>query len=447
MTWTQKIKDKPAKSKQVGRNSKRRPRRTADFNPVRCEGNRLLFPFQLGWKNSIFARIRIFTVTQKLKHKKVILDFSRVKRAYPDGIVPIIAETSRLTAMGYKFEALPPRDVSVRSLFIRNRWLYYINPEDVERAPAEGFSSLPLQKFSSDEELNDMVNKVVEVCLQQLVFADGVPQALEWSVNEIAGNILIHSKAHEGWVQVMTYRDNHILKLIVCDTGIGIPASMKQRFKFNQDRDGLALAIKKGVTSNPEYGQGNGLAGALSIAQNSDGHFAITSGSGRVSVNKGKVDIESTFPPYNGTCVFMQFSTDKEVDLPRALWGYNPINYMETKFEDDRGDLVFNLREYASSFGNRITGERIRNLILNLLRQNPGRVVKVIMHDIGIISSSFADELFGKLFVELGPIDFATFVKTEGINPLCKSIVDLSISQRVAQTTLGVTPVRDGYLP
>jgi anti-sigma regulatory factor (Ser/Thr protein kinase) len=316
---------------------------------------------------------------------------------------------------------------------VRNGLLHYINPEKWEPPKLEGYRSLPLHRFTTDEELNEVVNRVVEICLQQLVFAAGVPQAFEWALNEIAGNVLVHSGINNGWIQVVTYKENHRLALIVCDSGVGIPGSMKRKFKFKDDKEALELAMRKGVTSNPAFGQGNGLAGALAIAQHSNGMLAITSYRGRIRVLEGKVEPTDHFPPYVGTCVEMQFYTDKEIDLPKALWGHTPVNYMEIKYEDEKGDMVFNLREYASSFGNRITGERIRNLVVNLLKQNPGQGVKMVMTDIGVISSSFADELFGKLFIELGPIDFSRLIKFEGINPTCKSIIDVAVSQRIAQ--------------
>jgi hypothetical protein len=42
---------------------------------------------------------------------------------------------------------------------------------------------------------------------------------------------------------------------------------MKVFSNINSDRQALEHAIKKGVTSNPQNGQGNGLAGSVAIAQ------------------------------------------------------------------------------------------------------------------------------------------------------------------------------------
>jgi len=302
-----------------------------------------------------------------------------VVKAYPNGMVPVISETAfykerrRVT-----FQIIPPCNGRIFSLFTRNAWLFYLDADEYSEPQSDSTASnLPLQKFSSDVELNDIVNKVVDLCIQQLLFADGVPQAFEWVLNEIAGNVLVHSEAGYGWMQVVTYRENHRLAMIVCDSGIGIPKSMSVKYKFKNDVAAIELAMRRVLPVNHNMVKEMDWlvlwqAGALAIAQNSMGIFALTSSKGRVRVVEGKVKAKLHFPPYNGTCVDIQFYTDKPIDLPTALWGHRPVDYMELAFEDDKGRVVSRLRDYATSFGNRITGERIRNLLVNLLRQKSG---------------------------------------------------------------------------
>ena len=397
------------------------------------EDNRIVLPWRVGWRGFVqFSKV-LYTLTERKGYDRIVVDLSRVGRAYPNGMVPMIAEIHSCRERGITFEVVAPSAEMTRSLFKPCGWLHHMSPGDCEAPRVSPSRSLPLERFSSDEELNDIVSKAVEVCLQQLVFAEGVPQAFEWALNEIACNVLIHSEATHGWIQVLTYRENRQLVLVVCDHGVGIPTSMSRRYSFHSDREALELAMRKGITSRPDVGQGNGLAGALAIAQHNRGRFAVTSQRGRVQVLDGIVKADTNFPPYPGTCVDMHFFTDTEIDLPKALWGHEPVDHMEMKFEDDAGDLVFRLRDYASSFGNRITGERIRKLVTNLLIQNPGHSVRIVMDDISVISSSFADELFGKLCADMGPVDFSRMIKLSGIDPICKSIVDYAITQRLAQ--------------
>lgn len=412
-------------------------------NYVKCTDNCLSFvQDRLNWPASIDFSKKLFSTVHRNGYSEICIDLENIKRAYPNGIVPVICEIDAYRRGGVKFSLKEPLDRDVKSLFERNKWLHYIDPGYHKTPSNLPLNNLPLQFFGSDKELNDIVDQLIEVCLQSLVFSEGVPQAFEWAINEISGNVLVHSQVDHGWLQVITYPDNHKLALIVCDSGIGVPKVMRSAFsQVKTDQEALELAIRKGVTSNPQYGQGNGLAGSLAIAQGSKGVFAITSGRGRIKFFDGQIRPNIHFPPFNGTCVEMQFSTEQPIDLPKALWGYEPANYIETRFEDEQGDLTFRLREYASSFGNRITGEKIRRLILNLIKQNPGHSIVIDMSDVVVISSSFADELFGKLASDLGVIDFGKVIKLDGINPTCKGLIDVAIAQRLAQTIGYVTPV------
>ncbi|HEU4323300.1 MAG TPA: DUF4325 domain-containing protein [Roseiflexaceae bacterium] len=404
--------------------------------------NKIIFLDRINWFTFVEFCKNISETIDQRGYSKVILDFSRISKAYPNGMVPIIAEIYLYLKRGCSFPVIPPRDTVLLSLFQRNGWLYYLAPEQCKPPKVTGFTNLPLQKFNNDEELNDIVNRAVEVCLQQLVFAEGVPQAFEWALNEIAGNVLVHSETDLGWIQVVTYKESRHLALIVCDAGVGIPKSMSALYQCKDDQEALEMALRQGVTSKPNFGQGNGLAGSLAIAQHSKGTFALTSHNARIYVSEGKVEAGIFLPHYKGTCVEMQFSTDIQINLPTALWGHQPVDYMEIKFEDDNGKLSFRLKDYASSFGNRITGERIKNLVVNLLIQNHGKAVEIVMDDVSVISSSFADELFGKLFFEMGPVDFSRLISFKGLNSICKSIIELAIYQRIAQNVTNVTPVK-----
>lgn len=395
------------------------------------DSNRLIAPQHIRWQTSIQFSKSLYGGVHRRGYQEITLDFSKASRVYPNGIVPIIAELDVYRNNGLKVNVIPPSNPEVLSLFQRNDWMYYLSPDRWSPDAHDSRTQLALQVFRDDSELNSLVNKAIDICLQQLVFASGVPQAFEWVLNEITGNVLDHSKSNIGWMQVVTYRDSHKLALIVFDSGLGVPTTMSKRYQFRDDTEALELAVRQGSTSDPEYGQGNGLAGAIAIAQHSRGLFAITSGRGRLRILEGKVEPKKHFPPLNGTCVEMQFSTDTEIDLPKALWGNKPIDYFETKFENDGNESEIDLREYASSFGNRVTGEKIRTLVFNIIKQTNGRAVRIQMHNVSIVSSSFADEFFGKLFIELGPLEFGRLIKVESANSTCKSIIDQAISQRM----------------
>jgi STAS-like domain of unknown function (DUF4325) len=62
-------------------------------------------------------------------------------------------------------------------------------------------------------------------------------------------------------------------------------------------------------------------------------------------------------------------------------------------------------------------------------------VVAVVIDWAGVplISSSFADEAFGKLFIELGPLTFGSRIKHRNMEAVNAGLVNKAILQRAAQ--------------
>jgi len=57
------------------------------------------------------------------------------------------------------------------------------------------------------------------------------------------------------------------------------------------------------------------------------------------------------------------------------------------------------------------------------------------LHLLQVISSSFADEYMGKLFLELGPLHFSASIRNKNMELLVKQLLDKAIMQRLAQET------------
>lgn len=399
-----------------------------------------------GWAETIDVFKRIYQINVLDQKSNVVIDLSNVRMLYPNGLVPLISELDRLRMRGVKFDVIPPINDEARGYAERLCWLHYMAPEKYSLVEKDRYQNFSLHSFRDVDSLNECVNGAIEVCLKQLDFAKGVPQAFEWALNELAGNILVHSNAKVGWLQVQVNRTRHQLFIALCDSGVGIPQRMKGAFPdITQDKIALERAIEKGVTSNPEHGQGNGLAGAVAIAHASKSKLAISSGRARLEVNLGNIKSMNYFPPVYGTFVEMEFNTQQAIDLPKTLWGHSPIDYLETKYENDDGELSFRLKDHARTFGNRPTGDRLRTLVRNLLTQCPGKTIAVEMEGVEVIASSFADELFGKLAVEMGIIDFSRYIKLNNVSPLCKSIIDVAIQQRMVQNygVQNITLIKD----
>lgn len=91
--------------------------------------------------------------------------------------------------------------------------------------------------------------------------------------------------------------------------------------------------------------------------------------------------------------------------------------------------MLFNMREKAwRDFGSRKGGKKIRGMIESLLV--PDRPVILDFDGVGVISSSFADEVFGRLFVDMGPRAFMTKIEMRNVDPTVEGLIDRAIVQR-----------------
>jgi len=276
------------------------------------------------------------------------------------------------------------------------------------------------------------VNEICDACLASGVLPSGALEVLEWSVNEVTGNILDHSGEQTGVVQVVFLPAQQHVAFVVCDNGCGIPTAMRSAFPaYSKDEEALAAAVEKGITSDSTgNNRGYGLAGLIAIAQQCDGYANILSGRAKLSVRDAQIHCNLHFPPVQGTVVDLNFSTSSEIDAENVL-GVEPVSYFETEFEANQSEeYQVDLAEKIQSFGNRPAGQRAYNLISNLLSNSPSARVIVDMSGVRLVTSSFADEFFGTLFTILGPVGFMTRIELKNLTGINRSIVDDAINER-----------------
>jgi hypothetical protein len=358
-----------------------------------------------------------------------------VVNAYPNGVIPLALELNKYRQRRKEIEIVLELDERLVGLFLRNNWSNSLDP--IRYATADTKAASALHAFSSDSELNELINREIDAVLGKVQFAEGVAQAFEWTLNEIAGNVLVHSGVGQGFMQVVAMPQTRHLAIVVADGGVGIPDSIRHAYpEFHEDSAAIEHALQKGVTSRPDFGQGKGLTGALEIVkENLGGRLEIYSGRAHVGWVDGRFVIKPGFPPFMGTVVDIQLDTAHPINVSRALWGHQPVSFTETMYGADTpvGVMRLGLRDEAASFGNRITAERIRTKIENLLRSERDSVLEVDFLDVDLIASSFADEIFGKLAVSLGIINFSRCLRFLNLNNFCHSVIDDVVQARMAQ--------------
>lgn len=388
------------------------------------------------WSSFQWVQRRLFETIDRQGYRDVQLDFSALKRAFPNGFVPLIVLLEKYKAQGIEVDIVLPSDEACRRNMIESNYAAYLSPE--KHFPLSDKANA-LHQFSDDYNQNDLINSQIHQILERAKYAQGVLQSFEWALNEIAGNVLVHANAAHGWMQIVLHPSTHRMAIVVADGGVGIPQTIRTAYPDKKnDEDALAHALQYGITSRPDFGQGKGLTGTLQIVKiNKGGRLSIHSQKGRVEWVNDRLDIKGDFPPFPGTLVDIQLNTAEPIEIEKALWGDIPATpFNEVLYGRDMpiGMMQIKLQDQATSFGNRITALRVRTKIENLLVAAPDDVLEIDFSGVELIASSFADEVFGKLALSLGFVGFGSRIRLIKINKLCRGIIDDVVQSRIIQS-------------
>ena len=405
-------------------------------------GNRLVFEGQFLISDVLRPLVGLHQAVQQAGYRDLVIDFSHCTAAFAGPMLALCAQVMRLNAARIDTELVLPQDEKLARLFRNANWAHFIEPRNNPPSEFKGHSQVPATHFTNASEQQRAVNRIVNAILGAIPDLERKElSALEWSVNEITDNVLNHAQSQiGGLVQVSTFqRARKRVEYIVADAGVGIPTTLRATHPaLTSDAASLEQAIREGVTRDPNVGQGNGLFGSYQICSHSKGFFQIESGYGKlVFTERDGLRISSERVPYEGTLVAAQidFSVPRLLEEALRFGGtvYERTDYIELRYEQDNSeDLVFKLSDESLSFGSRVAGSPVRKKLVNLAAMCPGRRIVLDFDGVPLLSSSFADEVIGKLFAELGPLAFMQRFQFRNIDSTARQLVDRAIAQRMS---------------
>jgi hypothetical protein len=367
-------------------------------------------------------------------YTEVVFDFRRLRNeiVYANIATPIAAFCDHLSAeTGLRFRLeRSPKSLEDKHVFL---------PIDAGFTDHRYNPLNKVWKFSSPEDVFFIVTMLIDD-LRQRDLIDGTDAllSLEWSLNEVVDNVLQHSKTGVGYVMGQLHSNEKNVIFCVADAGQGIYNSLRtsKEFQPTDKIDAITLAMREGVTRSKKEHQGNGLWGLHRIIEFSTGNLAITSAGARIFIDSsGRVSKEngpllSSTRQGGGTVVDFQINYGKPVRIEDALNGHRPESIKLLSSMDESGTVLnYPLAKKPAGYGTRKAGIRVRNEIMNLIHE-AGSPLVVDFDKVAIISSSFADEVFGKIFKNLGPIEFMKWLTLKNMNPTVSALVDKAIAQR-----------------
>lgn len=359
-------------------------------------------------------------------------------KAYSNVCAPVAAVLEYYRKNGVKFN-ITYSDNGFESYVKQS---FFECPQIVEREENKTELMHPFNKvwkFSTEQGVYDLASAFVFTLRKTAPVAKGIIQGIDWCINETMDNVFVHSGGSSGYAMAQYFPTNGHFAFCVFDTGIGILNSFHQKNSKHNPANGLdaiTLALQEKVTSDETTGQGNGMWGLSQIVKENNGSFTVCSSGAKYQYRFGQEKVtqhgEFNLGPIHGT-TYIEFQVDcsKQIDIAKALNYYLPMDFWEDQHTDDFDRIVIKIAEESSGTGTRIAGNQMRTLAMNLLREQHNIAIDFL--GVNFISSSYADELIGKLVAEIGFVQFCKRVSIENIAAFNVPIINRSVGQRMAQ--------------
>lgn len=370
----------------------------------------------------------------KFGHKKIMIDLQKIEKVSPYPTVPVA---------GYIHYFKEEYNVDFEFINVPTylKKIHFLSPSDINKT-STGIGTNFLDRvwvFHSSDDVHLLVKGFLASIRKSCSVEEGILQACEWGLSEIMDNVIQHSNQSVGFVMGQILKDSQILKISIFDYGQGIFESLRNTvYKPRNAADAISLSIQEGVTRDKRIGQGNGMWGLFNMVNLNDGVLQITSGRGGLNfVNRTKTtesyqNMIMLSPKNQSTAINFDVKLTNPISIKEALGGYTPIDLFIENLEDEFDRIIYKITEQASGTGTRQSGMKIRNEILNIYRTAKKPVI-LDFQGVGIIASSFADELIGKLVQDLGLFQFQAAFPMKNMNPTIQSIVQRSLSQRLSE--------------
>lgn len=354
-------------------------------------------------------------------------------RLYPNVFVPIAAIIDWYKNSGLEFKVSFNFNDKYKPYFLNNKFIEPVHIDNYNRNDIST-SMDSVWKFSSDEGVEHIVTGITDSIRECDNLGKGVLCCIEWILNEIMDNVLQHSESGYGYVMAQMHRQNKHLSFCVVDLGIGIYESLKSIDNAPQDaKQALGKAVQENVTRDKSVGQGNGLWGLKNVVELNGGTLRIISNNAEYIFHDDiKISDKFIFDIgqfNNMTIIDVQINYAEDTALSAALNGHE----FTDMWLDNReiGDSInISIAEESIGTGTRKAGEKMRNKIEYSLRESK-KIVEVDFDNIGVISSSYADELLGKLVEKYGISYILSRMRLKNMSHEIMMIINRSVVQRM----------------
>lgn len=386
---------------------------------------------------------QLLETAYKNADRGIIIDLSSLSHVYPNGAVPFAAYLAYLKQnFDLQIEVVMPSDHRVHS--IENQ----LTVDSYNRNSGDTLTH-SVWRYDTEADAQKLARMYMEALTDQVQCEEGVIDSINWCLYEVMDNVFAHSHAGSGYVMMQLHRSERRCAIAVADTGIGIQKSLwcseTPRASLDILKDpstSIEYALEQGATSKGGAHQGNGLFGLRRAVELNGGTLNVISGWGSFSFIEGESELSTnrwrTLPDKEtnqSTVIDWQLDCSQKVRIDEAMGSSYPINDFLETIEDDSGVYRVSVSEIEESLGSRKLGAEIRTRLENYLSAAAGLEFVVLdFKGVGVVSSSFADEVLGKLAAGMGELEFRRRVSIDNASVTNRSLIERAIFLRMSDS-------------
>jgi hypothetical protein len=255
----------------------------------------------------------------------LILDLTTADDAhdvYPDYLLLIVSALRYLDRFGIK----PSGNILYNPLKVNyiSRMDFFTNlnvdfAEEIKRKDSTG-KCIEISRFDQ-KTIFGIYDSIIKILDSFPSIELTVLQGLGYCFYELLDNVLNHSEEGYGWVVAHYYKAESTIRIMICDTGIGIHKSLTttpkdERFKTYTEEEAISECINDKVTNGK--GMGFGLYSTANLIKDCESELIIYSGSKKLHCSQEGKRVED-IPYWQGTIIFLKLRSDICIDPDKVV--------------------------------------------------------------------------------------------------------------------------------
>jgi hypothetical protein len=134
-------------------------------------------------------------------YQHIELDFSKSESAFAVHMLRLCSFVLLKKKSGIDFSLYLNGNVEIERLFTVNNWASIIDPDRYKKSNYKGFRQVPAVIYSNPEEQQNTLNEILDKLFSSYTeFVRSDFASIEWTLNEIMDNVLVHSNSACGGI-------------------------------------------------------------------------------------------------------------------------------------------------------------------------------------------------------------------------------------------------------